>query len=71
MFCFGVWFIWFVRSHQNVEFEYQVVQDILVVSKIIAKRKRKEIMKLDVRTIDKLEKGDDPEIRKMNFVRVC
>lgn len=70
MFCFGVWFIWFVRSHQNVEFEYQVVQDILVVSKIIAKRKRKEIMKLDVRTIDKLEKGDDPEIRKMNFVRV-
>ncbi len=67
---FGIWFIWFVRSHQNVEFEYQVVQDILVVSKIIAKRKRKEIMKLDVRTVDKLEKGDDPEIQKMNFVKV-
>lgn len=68
--CFGVWFIWFIRSHQNVEYEYQVVQDILVVSKIIAKRKRKEIMKLDIRTVDKLEKGDDAEIRKMSFVKV-
>lgn len=67
---FGIWFIWFVRSHQNVEFEYQVVQDTLVVSKIIAKRKRKEIMKLDIRTIDKLEKGDSEEIRRMNFVKV-
>ncbi len=70
LFCFGIWFIWFTRSHQNVEFEYQVVQDTLVVSKIIAKRKRKELMKLDVRTIDKLEKGDNPEIKKMSFVRV-
>lgn len=70
LFCFGIWFIWFTRSHQNIEFEYQVVQDTLVVSKIIAKRKRKEIMKLDARTIDLLEKGDSPEIKKMNFVRV-
>lgn len=70
IFIFGIWFIWFVRSHQNVEFEYQVVQDIVVVSKIIAKRKRKEIMKLDVRTIDKLDKGSEPEIQKMNFVRL-
>lgn len=68
--CFGIWFIWFVRSHQNVEFEYQVVQDTLVVSKIIAKRNRKEIMKLDVRTIDLLEKGDNPEVQKLNFVKV-
>ncbi len=67
---FGIWFIWYVRSHQNIEFEYQVVQDTLVVSKIIAKRKRKEIMKLDVRTIDRLLKGDDPELKKLNFVKV-
>ena len=67
--CFGIWFIWFVRSHQNIEYEYQVVQDTLVVSKIIAKRNRKEIMKLDVRTIDVLEKGDNPEIKKLNFVK--
>lgn len=68
--CIGIWFIWFVRSHQNIEFEYQVVQDTLVVSKIIAKRNRKEIMKLDVRTVDLLEKGDSPEIKKLNFVKV-
>ena len=70
LFCFGVWFIWFTRSNQNVEFEYQVVGDTLVVSKVIAKRKRKEIMKLDIRTIDMLEKGDTPEIKKLSFVKV-
>ncbi|MCH5304433.1 MAG: hypothetical protein J1E41_06180 [Ruminococcus sp.] len=67
---FGIWLVWFVRSHQNVEFEYQMVQDTLVVSKIIAKRKRKEIMKLDVRLIDLLLKGDEPELQKLNFAKV-
>lgn len=66
----GVWFIWFVRSHQNVEYEYQMVQDILVVSKIIAKRKRKELLKLDTHSIEKLAKGDDSEVNKIKFVRV-
>ena len=66
-FCFGIWLLWFIRSHQNVEFEYQMVQDTLVVSKIIAKRKRKEILRLDVRTIDMLAKGNEPELQKLNF----
>ncbi|MBQ7505520.1 MAG: hypothetical protein IJT79_09465 [Ruminococcus sp.] len=66
----GIWFIWFTRSHQNIEFEYQMVQDILVVSKIIAKRKRKELLKLDTHNIEQLAKGDEPEKSKMKFVRV-
>lgn len=66
----GIWFIWFVRSHQNIEFEYQMVQDILVVSKIIAKRKRKELLKLDTHNIEQLAKGDEPEVNKMKFVKV-
>lgn len=66
----GIWFIWFTRSHQNIEFEYQMVQDILVVSKIIAKRKRKELLKLDTHNIEQLDKGDEPEKSKMKFVRV-
>ena len=70
IFLMGIWFIWFFRSHQNVEFEYQMVQDILVVSKIIAKRKRKELLRLDVHTIEQLAKGDEPEINKVKLVRV-
>ncbi len=70
IFLMGIWLIWFVRSHQNIEFEYQMVQDTLVVSKIIAKRKRKELLRLDSHHIDQLAKGDDPEINKVKLVRV-
>ncbi len=70
IFLMGIWFIWFTRSHQNVEFEYQMVQDILVVSKIIAKRKRKELLKLDTHNIEQLAKGDEPDNKKVKFVRV-
>lgn len=70
IFLMGVWFIWYFRSHQNIEFEYQMVQDILVVSKIIAKRKRKELLRLDTHNIDQLAKGDEPEVSKVSFVRV-
>lgn len=64
-FFMGIWLVWFVRSHQNSEYEYQMVQDTLVVSKIIAKRKRKELLKLDVHNIDRLETFD-----KMGDVKV-
>ncbi len=57
-FLMGIWAIWFVRSHQDSEYEYQMVQDTLVVSKIIAKRKRKELLRLDVHNIESLEKAD-------------
>lgn len=70
IFLMGIWFIWFVRSHQNIEFEYQMVQDFLVVSKIIAKRKRKELLRLDTHSIEQLAKGDEPEINKVKLVRV-
>jgi len=70
IFLFGVWYIWFFRSHQNIEFEYQVVSDYLVVSKIIAKRKRKEMLKLDIHNIDILAKGDDSEINGIRLARV-
>lgn len=66
----GIWVLWYIRSHQNLEFEYQMVQDILVVSKIIAKRKRKEMLRLDVRTIDILAKGNEPELQKLNFTKL-
>ena len=69
-FLMGVWFIWFIRSHQNVEFEYQMVQDILVVSKIIAKRKRRELLRLDTHNIDILAKGGDAGVNNIKIVKV-
>ncbi len=67
---FGIWLIWFVRSHQNTEFEYQMVQDTLVISKIIAKRKRKELIRIDVRTFENLEKATEFDYKKYNFQKM-
>lgn len=55
----GIWVIWMVRSNQNVEYEYQVIQETLVVSKIIAKRKRKHMLKVDTKTFELLDKGSE------------
>ena len=68
LFVFGIWGIWYVRSHQNVEYEYQMVQDTIVVSKIIAKRKRKEILKADVKQFDILTKSSDKELDKLGWL---
>ena len=68
--CFGIWFIWLVRTNQNVEFEYQMVQDTLVVSKVTAKRKRKELLKVDVRQFDDLAKSNNDSYNKTKFTKV-
>lgn len=67
---FGVWLIWFIRTNQNVEYEYQMVQDTIVVSKITAKRKRKTIVKIDVKLFDRLAKANDESVKNLNFMKV-
>ncbi len=67
---FGVWLVWFIRTNQNVEYEYQMVQEVIVVSKITAKRKRKEIVKIDVKLFDRLAKAKDDSVKNLNFMKV-
>jgi Ca2+/Na+ antiporter len=67
---FGVWLVWFVRSNQNVEYEYQMVQESLVVSKITAKRKRKEMLRVDVKLFDLLAPAEDDSVKNLNFLKV-
>lgn len=70
LFVIGVWVIWYVRVNQNVEFEYQMVQDTLVVSKIIDKRRRKTMVKIDVKNFDVMDKAENEEVAGMNFMKV-
>lgn len=70
IFVFGIWIIWLVRVNQNIEYEYQIIQDTLVVSKITDKRKRKLILKIDIKQFDQLANGDDKEVSKQNFMKV-
>ncbi len=53
LFCiYGVWFFW---SELNIEFEYAVFSGELSISKVVANRKRKEVLKLDLRMVENIE----------------
>lgn len=43
---------WYVISSQRVEFEYSVVSDEITISKVIAQRKRKRLIKFSAKTIE-------------------
>lgn len=50
---YGAWYFW---TSLKVDYEYSVFSDILTISKIIANRKRKNLVKLEIRTVDLIEK---------------
>lgn len=51
-FTFMIYVDWYVISSQRVEFEYSVVSDEITISKIIAQRKRKGLIKFSAKTIE-------------------
>lgn len=59
VFCFAVYFCWYIISSQNYEYEYAVLEGTLKLDKVIAKRKRKKITKLEVRDITDFKKIND------------
>lgn len=64
----GIYAVWYVFSIQKVDFEYSVSGNELTVAKVIALRKRKNICKIQINEIERLEK-DDTEIKKMRFLK--
>ena len=64
----GIYAVWYVLSIQKVDFEYSVSGNELTVAKVIALRKRKNICKIQINEIERLEK-DDTEIKKMRFLK--
>ena len=64
----GIYVVWYVFSIQKVDFEYSVSGNELTVAKVIALRKRKNICKIQINEIERLEK-DDTEIKKMRFLK--
>ncbi len=51
--CYGGWYLW---SHKGIEYEYIVVQGEMTVDKIIGMKKRKRMLKFDVKSVDMLGK---------------
>lgn len=64
----GIYVVWYVFSIQKVDFEYSVSGNELTVAKVIGLRKRKNICKIQINEIERLEK-DDTEIKKMRFLK--
>ncbi len=53
---FGCYGAWYLIANRNIEYEYICVQGEMTVDKIIGKRKRKKMLKFDVKSIDDMGK---------------
>ncbi|MBR2715561.1 MAG: hypothetical protein IKB73_05085 [Ruminococcus sp.] len=67
---FSVYGMWYFISSLNVEFEYACLGNIFRVDKIIAKRNRKNILKIDLKIVDDIFKYSDDEMSKRSFNKV-
>lgn len=67
---FCIYFTWLFISGLNIEYEYSTLSGTLRVDKIIAKRNRKNVLKLDVKLIDDIFKYSDEEMNKRSFNKV-
>ena len=54
----------------NIEYEYSFLSGTMRVDKIIAKRNRKNVLKLDVKVIDDIFKYNDEEMASRKFNKV-
>lgn len=68
LFCgYGAWY--FITS-LKVEYEYSFLSSVLRVDKVIAKRRRRKILKVDVKKFDDLFRYDDKEMTAHRFNKV-
>lgn len=67
---FMIYFAWLYISSQKVDFEYALLGSSFNIAKIIAKRKRKLLLKVDVKTFNDLFKYDDKKMLEKKFTKV-
>lgn len=67
---FCIYFAWYFISAQKVEFEYGFLAATLRIDRIIAKRKRKPVVKVDVKKFDDFFPYSDTEMNKRKFNKV-
>lgn len=67
---FCIYFAWLFISGLNIEYEYSSLGGTFRVDKIIAKRNRKNVLKLDVKIIDDIFKYSDEEMSKRKFNKI-
>ncbi len=69
IFIIGIYLAWYIITSQKVEYEYAVAGGTLDIAKIIAKRKRKAMIKVEVKNIDLFCKLDDKRLNGKRFAK--
>ena len=67
---FCIYGAWLLITGLNIEYEYSSLSGTFRVDKIIAKRNRKNILKLDIKLIDDIFKYSDEEMDNRKFNKV-
>ena len=67
---FCIYGAWYFITSQNVEYEYAFLSSILRIDRIIAKRKRKPLVKVDVKRFDDIFPYSDAEMDKRKFNKI-
>ncbi len=67
---FCIYGLWYFVTALNIEYEYSFLGGTFRVDKIIAKRNRKNVLKMDVKLIDDIFKFSDDEMGRRKFNKV-
>ncbi len=67
---FCIYGAWMFVTGLNIEYEYSFLSGTFRVDKIIAKRNRKNVVKLDVKMIDDIFKYNDEDMANRKFNKV-
>lgn len=53
---FDIYFCWYVITGRDVEYEYTVTNNNLQIDKVMAKRRRKDVLSIDIKKIEGFDK---------------
>ncbi len=67
---FCIYGLWFFISSLNVDYEYSCLGSVLRFDKIIAKRRRRPIVRFDIKSVTDFFSYDDKEMGKRKIAKV-
>ncbi|MBQ6152813.1 MAG: hypothetical protein IJJ15_03620 [Ruminococcus sp.] len=65
-----IFLAWYLITSMNYEFEYALLGSSFGIDKIIAKRRRRKMLKLDIKEINEFIKYSDKEMTKRKFSKI-
>ena len=69
-FLFCIYGVWFFITSLRVEYEYAFLSSVFRVDKVISKRKRRPVVKVDVKTLDDFFPYSDEKMSAKKFAKV-